>query len=105
MDVQQKLPLLSVAIKQMTRFGWLRAKISSSCIRTWAANTATISNINVQNLLLLTTLERRKPCCRSSVRTNLAMRFVRPMTIPSGSRPTPWISMQTGWRDWQTRLP
>ena len=22
----------------------------------------------------------------------------------SGSRPTPWISMQTGWRDWQTCL-
>lgn len=35
---------------------------------------------------------------------DLAMRSVRPMTIPSGSRPTPWISMQTGWRDWQTCL-
>lgn len=27
-----------------------------------------------------------------------------PNDIPSGSRPIPWISMLTGWRDWQTCL-
>ena len=104
MDVQQKLPLLSDAIKQMTHFGWPRVRISSSCILTWAENTATISNINVQNLLSLMPNGHRNLCCRLSVRMNLVMRFVRPMTIPSGSRHTPWISMLTGWRDWQTCL-
>lgn len=104
MDVQQKVAALIRRYKTDDPFRLAACKNIIIMYSDLAANTATISNINVQNSLLLTTLERRKPCCRSSVRTNLAMRFVRPMTIPSGSRPTPWISMQTGWRDWQTCL-
>lgn len=104
MDVQQKVAALIRRYKTDDPFRLAACKNIIIMYSDLGGKYGNYLKYKRSKFIIIDDTRRRKPCCRSSVRTNLAMRFVRPMTIPSGSRPTPWISMLTGWRDWQTCL-